>query len=692
MKTNSFKILMMLFAALMLWSCARDIEPFTGNILGKITDAKSGEVLQGVNVTIVPSGTSRTTGGDGYFEFRDLEPKQYEIQAQKSGYITNSKIVNVVAGRDVSGDIQLTPITQDGILALSVSSLNFGSQNSSLSFNIQNNGNKSFNWNISGLDNADWLSVNPSTGTLAAGKSNAVAVTLNRDRITEYKEVTIIVNADNESMPLKIIAEVENKTSKISLSSSTLNFGTEYSSLTFDVKNIGNAGDVDWNVSAVDVDWITVSPVEGTTAMTKSSVVKVDVDRNKLEVGKHSTTIIVNADGESLRVTINVEKSSGRYLDVFPTELVLGTNDEESMIVRSYGGATAYELYGRGDFSWATFNKVQGVIPEYDPDNYETVELLTVYADRTGLAPGEYTFTLIIRSDLGDYEIPVRMTVEEGEGSSLGSAEVVTCNDDLEFVVTGCKMSGTTATIDYTVENIGNSSVKFNLWGDTGGRSYIYDNAGNQYDFGYNKATLTLGTNSSYSGVEATIPAGVKIKGSIKIYNVSDAASAFSNISIYSGTFQTYLILKNVPIEGRYSASTGTTQTTGSIISCSDDLEFTLIDCKRNASNNVTISYKVQNVGSTPHNLILWGSTGGYSYIYDNAGNQYNFGHNKATLTLGTSASYSGVEATVPSNVFLKGTIVIYNVDTSADEISNVTLRAGTTHSDLVFKNIKIRK
>ena len=108
MKTNSFKILMMLFASLVLWSCARDIEPFTGNILGKITDAKSGEVLQGVNVTIVPSGTSRTTGGDGYFEFRDLEPKQYEIQAQKNGYITNSKIVNVVAGRDVSGDIQLT--------------------------------------------------------------------------------------------------------------------------------------------------------------------------------------------------------------------------------------------------------------------------------------------------------------------------------------------------------------------------------------------------------------------------------------------------------------------------------------------------------------------------------------------------------------------------------------------------------
>ena len=193
MKTKSIKFLCMLFSILMLGACAKDEETFTGNILGKVTDSSTGEVLQGVTVTITPTGTSRTTGSDGYFEFRDLDPKQYEIQARKSGYTTNNKSVTVVTGRDVSGDIQLTPIAQDGKLELSVSSLNFGSQNSSLSFSIQNNGNKKFNWNISGLDKIDWLSVSPTTGTLAAGKSNAVTVTLKRDRITEYKEATLIV-------------------------------------------------------------------------------------------------------------------------------------------------------------------------------------------------------------------------------------------------------------------------------------------------------------------------------------------------------------------------------------------------------------------------------------------------------------------------------------------------------------------
>lgn len=423
MKTKLFKILSMFIGIIMLLACAKDIEVFTGNIVGKVTDSTTGKVLQGVSVSIKPSGNSHTTGSDGYFEFRDLEPKQYEIQAKKEGYNSNNKIVTVVIGQDVKGDIQLTPIEEDGVLALSVSSLNFGSQNTSLSFSIQNIGNKRFNWNISGLDKIDWLSLNPTTGSLSAGKSHAVTVTLNRDRITEYKEATIIVNADKESLPLKITAEVENKSSKIALSTSTLNFGTEYSTLTFDVKNVGNAGDINWEISGIDADWIKVTPTSGTTAMSKSSAVKVDINREKLLDGNNSTTILVNSDGESLRLTINAEKSSERYLEVYPSALVLGTNSEESFIIMSHNGATTYELWGDGDFDWASFNKVEGTIAAYDSDDVNTIELITIYVDRTGLTPGNYEFTLIIRSDLGDYRIPVSMTVEEGANS--GSDDLV---------------------------------------------------------------------------------------------------------------------------------------------------------------------------------------------------------------------------------------------------------------------------
>lgn len=425
MKSTSFKFLCTLFCILILGACAKDEMVYTGNIMGKVTDANSGEVLQGVTVTITPSGASRTTGSDGYFEFRDLDPKQYEIQARKNGYTTNNKTVTVVTGRDASGDIQLTPIVQDGKLSLNVSSLNFGSQNSSLSFSIQNNGNKAFSWNISGLDKIDWLSITPTTGTLAAGKSNAVTVTLNRNRITEYKEATIIVNADKESMPLKITAEAENKTSKISLSDNVLNFGTEYSSLTFDIKNVGNAGNVNWNITGIDADWIKVTPTAGTTAMSKSSAVKVDVDRSKLDVGQHSTTILVNAEGESLKVTINIEKGAERYLEVTPSALALGTNDSGTLSIMSHNGSTVYKLYGNGDFSWASVSKSEGVIPEFNPNDASTIETITINVNRTGLAAGDYSFTLIIRSDLEDYNIPVSMTVEEEQEEQPSGDELV---------------------------------------------------------------------------------------------------------------------------------------------------------------------------------------------------------------------------------------------------------------------------
>ena len=340
MKKTCMKLFSLLFCLIALGACEEDPEVLTGNIVGKVTDSSTGEVMHGVTVTITPGGLSRTTGSDGYFEFRDLEPKQYEIQARKDGYTTNNKTVNVITGYDITGDIQLTPIALDGKLALSVSSLNFGSQNSSMAFSIQNNGNKAFNWNISGQDKANWLSVSPTTGTLQAGKSNAVTVTLNRALITEYKETVLTINADNESVSLTITAEAESKTSKISLSTSTLNFGTEYSSLTFDVKNIGNAGTVVWDITGIAADWIKVSPISGSTGMGKSSSVVVTLDRSKLTEDNNTTTILVNADGESLPVTIKAQKESN------------GNGDDDN----NQGGSTDEVAVTNGLQAYYTFN------------------------------------------------------------------------------------------------------------------------------------------------------------------------------------------------------------------------------------------------------------------------------------------------------------------------------------------------
>ena len=888
MKTKNILYLFILITLAVLGACVKDIEVFTGNILGKVTDAKTGEPLQGVSIAITPTGNTKTTGSDGVFEFLDLEPRQYEIQASKDGYNSNSKRVTVVTGYDVSGDIQLTPIIEEGVLELSTNTLDFGSNNSSLPFSIYNNGNKRINWNISELKDVDWLSISPSSGTIEAGKSNAVVVTLNRNRITEHKETTIIIKTDKESQPLKITAEAEKKSSKIELNTKSLNFGSEYSTLSFDIKNIGNAGNVNWNITGIDVDWVKVDPMSGTTAMDKSSAVKVQVDRSKLEAGEHNTTIFVNADGESVslritargesktskielstdsldfgteknvltfdikntgntgnaeweitgidedwikvdpmtgttamgkcsavkvhidrskletgrhdatilvnadgeslplrifaekketyhkielssdaldfgakenvlhfeisntgnagnanwkiegidvdwikvnplsgttamgksstikveidrnkleygthsttftvatenetfNITIYAEKVDDRYLVISPEELDLGTEDSKDFQIYSYNGSTTYQMEIRGNGNWAQISSTEGVLPEYVPGDTKSVKTFTVSAIRSGLTPGEYNFTLVIKTEVGDYELPISMTVEDSYVT--GNEEIISCNDNLVFSLTSCTMSGTTATLSYTVENIGNTAITLNLYGSAAGYSYIFDDQGNEYDFGYNKASLTLGTAEGYNNACTTIPAGVKVKGTVKIHNVDDYASKFANITIWSYNDDSYLIFKNVAIQGRSYHELEEPQTTGTVASCNENLEFTLTSCKISGST-ATLSYMVENTGNTPITLNLYGQSGGRSYIFDDRGNQYDFGYNKTSLTLGTSSDYYSVTATIPAGVKVKGTVKIHNVDDYASKFANITIWSYNDDSYLIFKNVAIQ-
>lgn len=100
------------------WSCTEDAEETTGSIYGKVTDSQSGEVLQRVTITLTPGGVARTTGSDGTYEFLALEAQQYQVQAQKAGYTTNTKSVNVVVGQAASYDMRLAPEKKDAEITI----------------------------------------------------------------------------------------------------------------------------------------------------------------------------------------------------------------------------------------------------------------------------------------------------------------------------------------------------------------------------------------------------------------------------------------------------------------------------------------------------------------------------------------------------------------------------------------------
>ena len=91
-----------LFFSLLLCSCAKPISDMTVTIYGTVQDKDTQEAIRGVLVTLSPGSTpSVSTGTDGKFEFVDLNPQTYHIQAQKEGYRTDYRNVNPTPGETV---------------------------------------------------------------------------------------------------------------------------------------------------------------------------------------------------------------------------------------------------------------------------------------------------------------------------------------------------------------------------------------------------------------------------------------------------------------------------------------------------------------------------------------------------------------------------------------------------------------
>ena len=75
----------------------------TATIYGTVLDKETQEPIRGVLVTLSPGSTpSVSTGTDGKFEFADLNPQTYRIQAQKEGYRADYRSVNPTPGESVS--------------------------------------------------------------------------------------------------------------------------------------------------------------------------------------------------------------------------------------------------------------------------------------------------------------------------------------------------------------------------------------------------------------------------------------------------------------------------------------------------------------------------------------------------------------------------------------------------------------
>lgn len=203
-RINPSLCLMILMGIVFTFSGCDPIDiPIIGDIDGIVTDAETNQPIQGANVNLSPLNASTTTGTDGKYSFKDLDPKEYTIQVQKDGYVTNTKTITVVAGQTNSGDVTLVPIIPE--LAISVTSLDFGNNLTSLPVAITNTGEGTLTWSIS--EDADWVSVNPLSGCTSTQTSNII-ISVDRTNLTtgtHSQVVSITSNGGNSTITVTAI-------------------------------------------------------------------------------------------------------------------------------------------------------------------------------------------------------------------------------------------------------------------------------------------------------------------------------------------------------------------------------------------------------------------------------------------------------------------------------------------------------
>ncbi len=309
MKKSSIQLALgvVLAFVLLMTSCAKEKTPTIGKIQGIVTNSITNEPIQGVNISLSPTGLSAVTGSDGRYQFNNLEPGQYTVQGMKEGYESNTKNITIVADNISSGDMTMKPMVSG--FTLNVQTLDFGESFSQLQFKIINASSvMPLSWEIE--ESLNWLTATPNSGNLQGGQETTVSVNIDRTQIQQSTTANIMVRSSDQSNVLPVNVTVAgNNGPQLQLSENSIDFGTSANSLTFYVMNTGpSTTSLNWVCSNINVDWLTLTPTSGNTAGGASSMVTATIDRTKFE-GMVSTSVSVSGAGSTSTITFSAASS-----------------------------------------------------------------------------------------------------------------------------------------------------------------------------------------------------------------------------------------------------------------------------------------------------------------------------------------------------------------------------------------------
>ncbi|MDE6440798.1 MAG: carboxypeptidase regulatory-like domain-containing protein, partial [Bacteroidales bacterium] len=184
-----------------LWTGCKDKEEEPGAVYGVVADKATGSPIKTAGVELQPIGLKTVTGTDGQYRFDELEPGTYKLYVTKTGYVDllSNEIV-VKSGQTARCDVQLAQALRIiNYKAEDIDELDFGADEDDVqrSFNIFNDSKQTLQWKI--IAPADWImKVSMENGTLSAGQSQNITITINRWKLKVGDNVTTLYITSNE--------------------------------------------------------------------------------------------------------------------------------------------------------------------------------------------------------------------------------------------------------------------------------------------------------------------------------------------------------------------------------------------------------------------------------------------------------------------------------------------------------------
>ena len=201
------RYILYIISLIIVFSCAKDIIDLTGSIEGVVKDNATSVPLQGVSITLSPSGKSVTTGSDGRYSFPELDAQNYSIEFSKVGYEANKKEVTVLAGRPICVDAMLNKITN--ALTVNPTTLNFGDLETSKTLfvsSLEQLGDIRYTIKV----DADWISLSKSDGN-ATSTGDKITITIDRSKLSigNYEKNITVTSSYGEVVIPVIVNQVE---------------------------------------------------------------------------------------------------------------------------------------------------------------------------------------------------------------------------------------------------------------------------------------------------------------------------------------------------------------------------------------------------------------------------------------------------------------------------------------------------